>query len=185
VSERQLRASELAERLTKKVPLNLRSAAMNIRRPGCWRSCWTGIVSEDKATWSEKYRLAELDEDELLEERSGLGGLQFVQRIQVERKIPTDRYTFEKQETEVREGKELYVVRELEKFGSVTAIDFAARTLDVKKTRKTAEVHPAGAYLWDRPYNTDEQADAIFRIGEWVADQARRCERRISGGQGI
>jgi len=171
VSERQLRASELAERLTKKVPLEPAKRCKEHQATWVLAQLLDWHRREDKATWSEKYRLAELDENELLEERSGLGGLQFVQRVQVERKIPTDRYTFEKQETEVREGKELYIVRELEKFGSVTAIDFAARTLDVKKTRKTAEVHPAGAYLWDRPYNTDEQADAIFRIGEWVADQ--------------
>jgi uncharacterized protein len=52
----------------------------------------------------------------------------------------------------------------------VVTIDFAARAIDIKKTRKTAELHPAALYVWDRPYDVDDQKDAIFRIGEWVAN---------------
>jgi nucleoside-triphosphatase THEP1 len=40
----------------------------------------------------------------------------------------------------------------------------------VKKTRKTAELHPAATYVWDRPYASDEQAEALFRLGSWVAE---------------
>ena len=123
---------------------------------------------EDKATWWEGFRLADLDEEELLEERSGVGGLRFLKRVKMERGVSTDRYSFEKQETEIREGEELYY--EAEKFGTVVALDLGRREMGVKKTRKTAELHPSGVYLWDRPYNVEKQADALFRIGEWVAE---------------
>jgi len=121
---------------------------------------------ENKAGWWEGFRLAELDDEELLDERVGLAGMQFVQRVSEERKIPTDRYTYVEQETEVRPEKELF--SRGEKVGTVAAVDSIHRTVDVKKTRKTAEVHPGSVYMWDRPYNTAEHADALLRIGEWV-----------------
>ena len=40
-----------------------------------------------------------------MDERVAVSGLRFVERITVERKIPVDRYTFERQETEVRAEK--------------------------------------------------------------------------------
>ena len=93
--------------------------------------------------------IRDLDDDDLMEERAGLAGLRFVKRISCERGIPVDRYAFEKQETEVRAGKELY--RENQKFGEVVAVDVLARTIDIKKTRKTAEVHPSSVYMWRAP----------------------------------
>src|SRR5262249_39719546 len=88
-------------------------------------------------------------------------------RLLVERKIPVDRYSFEKQETEARKEKDLYCKGE--KFGCVLEIDFIGRTVDVKKTRKTAELHPTAVYVWDRPRSVKEHAGALFRIGAWVA----------------
>ena len=167
LSDRQNRVAELVERLTKELPVD------RVERSEPQQAQWLLAQlldwhrREDKATWWEGFRLAELDEDELLEERSGLGGLRHVATLRVEKQIRTDRYEFEKQETEVREDKELYYKGE--KLGTVVAVDFAARTVDVKKTKKSAELHPAGAYLWDAPLNVTQQADALFRVGQWVA----------------
>src|SRR5262249_55769184 len=122
---------------------------------------------EDKATWWEGFRLAELDADELLEERSGLGGLRWERTVTVENKLPVDRYCYPKQETEAREDDALY--HQGEKFGTVVAVDFRARTVDVKKTRKSAGLHPAAVYVWDAPLNVSQQAEALLRVGDWVA----------------
>jgi len=122
---------------------------------------------ENKATYWEGYRLADLDEQELLEERSGLAGLKFIKRLLIERSIPVDRYSFAKQETEARCEKDLYYKGE--KFGCVIAIDVVGRTIDVKKTKKTAGLHPPAVYVWDRPFDVKEHAEALYRIGAWVA----------------
>jgi uncharacterized protein len=167
LGERQKRVAELVQRLTKDLPVE------RVERSEVQQARW--LVAqlldwhrrEDKATWWEGFRLAELDEDELLEERSGLGGLRYIATLRVEKQIRTDRYEFEKQETEVREEKELYYKGE--RFGTAVAVDFAARTVDVKKTKKSAELQPKGVYLWDAPLNVTQQADALLRVGEWVA----------------
>ena len=167
LSERQKRVAELVERLTRDLPVDraVRSEAEQAQWLLAQLLDWHR--REDKATWWEGFRLAELDDEELLDERSGLGGLTHVETLKVERNIPTERYRFEKQETEVREEKELYCKGE--RFGTVVAVDFAARTVDVKKTKKSAGLHPPGVYRWDAPLNVDKQADALLRVAESVA----------------
>lgn len=123
---------------------------------------------ENKATWWEGFRLADLDDDELLDERVGLSGLRFVSRLSMVRQIPVDCYEFEKQETEVRAGADLY--HRGQKFGSAAAVDAVNRTIEIKKTKKTAEFHPSSVYMWDRPFSTEKHAGALLQIGQWVRD---------------
>ena len=166
LDERQQRVAALVAQLTADVPADVkaRSAEQSARWMLAQLLDWHR--RENKATWWEGFRLADLDDDGLMDERAGLAGLRHVERLRVDRKIPVDRYAFEKQETEVRAGKDVY--RRGEKIGSVEEIDLLGRTIDVKKTRKTAEVHPSAVYAWDRPVAVKEHADALMRMGEWV-----------------
>ena len=121
LDERQKKVAALVAQLTADIPFN--SADRSDEQSARWMLAqlldWHR--RENKATWWEGYRLADLDDEDLMDERAGLAGLRFVKRISAERGIPVDRYAFEKQETEVRAGKELY--RENQKFGEVAAID--------------------------------------------------------------
>src|SRR5256884_9400810 len=73
----------------------------------------------------------------LLEDRAGLAGLKFLKRLRGGRKIPVDRYSFAKQETEARGEKELYL--EGEKFGAGGGNGTVRPTGEIKKTQKKAE----------------------------------------------
>jgi predicted RecB family nuclease len=163
---RQRRLAALTAHLTRDVPAD--AAARSPEQAAVWMLAqlldWHR--RENKATWWEGFRLAELDDGELLEDRAGLAGLCFVKRLGVDRNIPTDRYRFQKQETEVRCDKDLYWRGE--RFGCVVELDLAGMTIDVKKTKKTAELQPAAVYVWDRPMNLDGHADSLLRLGDWV-----------------
>ncbi len=135
---------------------------------------------EVKSEWWEFYRLGELSDEELLDERSALSGLSLVERLGVQRNIPTDRYAFEKQETDIRAGEELCAKKE--KIGEVIAIDLAARLVDIKKTKKTAEVHPAAVYAKEVGPGTDVLADALYRIGASVAANGMDAAGTVPGG---
>jgi predicted RecB family nuclease len=205
LDEKQKRVSALVEKLKAGIPLKPeqrtreQSATLMLANLLDWHR------RENKAAWWEGYRLQELDDNELLEDRAGLAGLKFVERVAVENKIPIDRYSFDKQDTEARADKDVYMrissseaaaaasekgARERsakekakengkdqgkekenrrQKFGCVVAIDLAARTIDIKKTRKTAELHPAAVFAWDAPINVDMHADSLLRLGDWVA----------------
>ncbi|MEZ5288083.1 MAG: TM0106 family RecB-like putative nuclease [Vicinamibacterales bacterium] len=110
---------------------------------------------EEKVGWWEHFRLAALSPDDLLEESAGIGGLEFVERVDVvlnkKTKRPTgsvvDRYRYALQETEV--GRKGVKQPGGEAFGEVVAHDRQARTIDVKKGRATADVHPPAIYQSD------------------------------------
>jgi predicted RecB family nuclease len=163
---RQQRVAALTVQLTRDVPLD--AAERSPEQAAVWilAQVLDWHRRENKATWWEGFRLAALDDAELLDDRAGLAGLHFVKRLGAGRNIPTDRYTFDKQESEVRCDKDVYWRGE--RFGCVVNMDLAAATVDIKKTKKTAELHPPAVYVWDRPMNLDGHADSLLRLGDWV-----------------
>ena len=166
VSERQQRSAALAEALKRNVPVD--PALRTPEQAASWllADLLDWHRREAKAEWWEFFRMKDLTDEDLLDERSAIGGLTFVERVSFVRKIPTDRYSFEKQEMDVRAGNT--VCKRGEKIGQVVAIDAAARTVDIKKTRKTAEIHPSAVFVDKTGPSSDEQADALYRLGDWV-----------------
>lgn len=140
---------------------------------------------EDKRVWQEGYRLAGMDEGDLLDERVGLTKLRFLERVEAGKQVPTDRYAFEPQKTNVRNGKDVYFADVEQKIGEVVAIDPLKGIVDIKKTKKTADVHPAALFIWDRPLNTDTQADSLYRIGEWVLANGVDVPGRYRAGRDL
>ena len=63
---------------------------------------------EEKATWWEFFRLAELSAEDLSEERAALSGLAFIESVGGTTAAPVHRYRFEPQETELEGGESLY-----------------------------------------------------------------------------
>jgi predicted RecB family nuclease len=194
LDEKQKRVAELVEKLKAEIPLKAeertreQSATLMLANLLDWHR------RENKAAWWEAFRLADLDDTELLEERAGLAGLQFIERVAVDRKIPTDRYSFDKQDTEVRVDKDVYVrilptasapakkekaekspsgkqqkEKQYQKFGCVVGMDLGGRTIDIKKTRNTADLHPAAVFAWDSPISADMHAESLLRLGDFVA----------------
>jgi len=128
---------------------------------------------EDKVDWWEFYRLNEMADEELLEERAGIAGLQFESRLQRgKRGAPTDRYRFSTQDTEVSRGDKVHEPghEKPNRFGDVEAIDLERRTLDVKKAMARTDDHPTALFAHNKVDNR-EIVDALLRLGELVRDQ--------------
>src|SRR6266404_746871 len=138
---------------------------------------------EDKRAWQDGYRYAEMNEEDLLDERVGLTRMSFVERVPSGRQVPTDRYSFEPQRSNVRAGKELYYGGE--KFGEVVTIDQAEGVVDIKKTKKAAEVHPPTVYMWSAPLPTDSQAGSLYRMGAWAAENGADAAGRYRAGRDL
>src|SRR5438445_679198 len=183
LDERQKRVVALVEELTAGIPADSKARTNEQQAQWLLAQLQDWHRREDKATFWEGYRLAELDDLDLLEEKAGLAGLKLLERLVVERKIPVDRYAFAKQETEARVEQDLYYKGE--KFGSVLSIDPVEHTIDIKKTRKTAELHPTAVYVWERPLKVKEQTEALFRVGEWVAANGIEAAGRYRAGRDL
>lgn len=168
ITEWQIKINALTKRLITDIP-----AAIEERTPE-QHARWVlaNILDwhrrEQKAVWWELFRLAELSAEDLLEERTGLSGLVFIGPAGGTTRAPIHRYQFPPQETEFRGGEELYALGG-NKLGRVEAISFEDNTVDIKKRQDSVEIHPHAVFAHS-VVNAQIMADALVRIGEYVAD---------------
>jgi len=167
VSERQRRSAALAQALKRNIPVD--PQLRNPEQAASWliADLLDWHRREAKAEWWEFFRMKDLTDEDLLDERSAIAGLTFIARLSVVRNIPTDRYSFDRQEMDVRTGDK--VCQRGEKIGEIVAIDAVARTVDIKKSKKTADMHPSAVFVDKTGPTSDEQADALYRLGDWIA----------------
>ena len=167
VDERARRVQALIEKLTADVPRD--RGDRNEEQQARWLLAhlldWHR--REDKAPWWEFFRLRDLSEDELLDEKAAISGLRFSARIGGTTKSPIDRYSYPRQDTDVRDGDALHLPDGAD-FGTVEAIDRIARTVDVKKRGAQANEHPSAVFA-HMVVNSGVLADALLRIADDVA----------------
>ena len=137
---------------------------------------------EKKATWWEYFRLRGLSDEELLEEKAALAGLEFVGRIATPKRSVVDRYVFSPQECEIREGDTLHD-RE-KRFATVEAIDVASCFIDIRKGPSVAEEHRSSAF---RHTDVSDQVkrDSLMRLGAWVADNGVNAPGPFRAGRDL
>jgi uncharacterized protein len=123
---------------------------------------------EEKATWWEYFRLSALSAEDMLDERAALSGLTFMQEAGGTAKAPIHRYSFPPQETELRGDEDLRAIGG-KSFGKVDAISLEDRTVDIKKRQDSAALHPEAVFS-HKVIGTKEQAEALVRIAEYVAE---------------
>jgi len=130
---------------------------------------------EDRVGWATHFRLCESPDEDLYDKPEAVAGLEFDGRVEIVRHKKSgketgtvvDRYAFPPQETEIGPGDELWL-SDKKGFGEVVSIDRLAHTIEIKKKKARAEIHPTAVCAFSH-VNTDEMADSLSRIGESVA----------------
>lgn len=168
LNERQKRVAELVQRLAEDVPVDKTGRLPD--EHARWILAYTldWHRRELKSVYWERYRLADLPAEDLIDERCALAGLRFVAEAGGTPRAPVHRYAFLPQEVEFRGGESLLMAGTGARFGKVEAISLEARTVDIKKRKDTATVHPEAVFAHD-VFDTDVMADALLRIGDHVA----------------
>ena len=169
LTAQQKRIQELIEILVQDVPVD--PAEQNSEQNALW--LLAHILDwhrrENKAIWWEKFRLQDLNEAELYDEKAGLSGLSFLKTIAASKTgIPTDRYSFDVQDTDIRGGEGVHNVGGA-KLGTISNISFDEQTIDLKKSKASAEIHPEGIFV-HKFIDPKEQAASLLRLGEYVAE---------------
>lgn len=121
---------------------------------------------EEKAVWWEYFRLRDLSDEQLFDERAALSGLTFLHPVGGTARAPIHRYRFPSQETELRGDEELH--SRGKKFGKVMDISLENHTVDIKKRQDTKDVHPNAVFA-HQVIDSKVLAEAVVRIGEHVA----------------
>jgi len=169
IAEHEARINELIERLTHDVPIDPVERTPEQQGRFILAHSLDWHRREEKANWWEYFRLAALTAEELLDEKAGLSSLEFVMTVERSKQgIPTDRYRFAPQDTDIRDEADLHVLGG-EKFGSALAISQDDLTIDIKKSKKTADIHPDAVFEHTH-IPTKEQQGSLLRIGIYVAE---------------
>ena len=169
LSERQELVAALIERLTAGIPIDPeeRTNEQQARWVLAYLLDWHR--REEKAVWWEYFRLAALTAEELTNERAALASLSLMGEIdQTKTGIPTHRYRFTQQDTDLRGDEDLRAAGG-DKVGTAVSVDTESRTIDIKKTKATAAMHPDAVFSHKIVPGT-EQAASLFRIASYVAE---------------
>ena len=164
----QLKIADLVDRLTRGVPVDVADRSGEQHAKWLLANILDWHRREEKAVWWEYFRLSALTAEDLMDERAALSGLSFVEAVGGTTKAPIHRYSFPAQDTDLRGDEDLRNVGGA-KFGKVDAISLESWTIDIKKRKDTADIHP-GAVFAHQIIDSKVLAEALVRIGEYVAD---------------
>ena len=171
MAEAMSRVQELHDRLTKGIPADRQERTDEQQAQWILAQLLEWHRREDKAIWWEYYRLIELTDEELLDERDAIGCLRFVERVEeYGRGSVIDAYQFPHQEIKLRAGSKV-LTPELgtKSFAEIAEMDPVQSRLLLKKGPSRAEIHPSSVFAHDI-VGTRPLREALFRIGEWVTE---------------
>ena len=133
---------------------------------------------EKKSFWWEFFRLKELPEDELLEERKAISFLEYTGNREAIKRSIVDMYTYPRQECDLRPGNSLED-QEGNKLGIIHSIDIDAGTLKIIKGPSKIELpHPVSVMSLEN-INSKAKEEAIISLAEWVIDNGIESENEM------
>ncbi|MGH9883284.1 MAG: TM0106 family RecB-like putative nuclease, partial [Pyrinomonadaceae bacterium] len=97
---------------------------------------------EEKSMWWEYYRLCDLSDDELIEDRSALGGLVYLGVIDETKLSFIHRYQFPVQDHAIDRALEVHDPRTKNSAGTLVRIDDINLSVDLKRGKKSDKPHP-------------------------------------------
>jgi len=167
LTQRQQRIAAMVGRLLKGISID------RLQRNATQQAQWLLVNMldwyrrEEKATWWEFFRIRELSAAEMMEEKTGIGGLRFTGTRTSENRSVVDEYNFPSQDHDIREDEDIYSAGEGLKLGNVTAMDTNHHLVKIKKVQAAKDHHPDAIFTYTNvPNKVKEQA--IERIAEWV-----------------
>ena len=177
VKARQRRVMELFAALTRDLPAEPKDR--NDEQAARWLLAhaidWHH--REEKVSWWEFFRLKELSDEEMHNDKAALAGLEWRQRLPratPRERAPTDQYHYPPQECSIKVGDTLFL-RDEQRFGEVVALDPRERTLAVKKPQKCDALHPSCVFTHSH-YSHGEQSESIMRLAEWILARGMQAE---------
>src|ERR1700728_671674 len=124
---------------------------------------------EEKSAWWEYFRLCPLSDDELQEDRNGLGGLEYIgEQGRIKRSV-IHRYRFPPQDHAIDRALEVRDPRTQKSAGDLIAIDDHNRTIDLKRGGTSIVPHPTALIPFDI-VDSEVLRGSLLRVACAVAD---------------
>jgi uncharacterized protein len=145
----------------------------NQEQRGCWllAQMLEWYRREEKSAWWEYYRLRELSDDELQEDKSAMGGLIYQGEVGRIKRSIIHRYAFPPQEHAIDRAAELRDPRTGKSSGELVQIDEGTRIIDIRRSATSSVPHPT-ALIPLEIIGTDVQRESLLRLASWVVDNS-------------
>jgi len=121
---------------------------------------------EMKSAWWEFFRLNELEDNDLLEERKGISGLQLIGTHPDSQKVPIHTYRYPAQEITLNKGDYLSEPKGY-RVGTIYDFSLEERIVHIKKTGVAADIHPSAVFINDIVLPR-ELVPSLFRFADEV-----------------
>lgn len=122
---------------------------------------------EKKSFWWEFFRLKDLTEDELLDERKAISFLQYTGRREPMKRSIIDTYTFPIQECDLRTGNSLKD-QDGNEIGNIHEIDIDQGILRIKKGPSKIQIPHPICVISMESVNSRTKEESIINFAEWV-----------------
>lgn len=182
ISEHQERIKPLYEALLKDVPVEKGKRGEEENAKWILANMLDWYRREQKSFWWEVYRLRDLTDEELLEERDALSELDYTGRRENEKKSFVDYYTFPDQDCTLETGKQ--VSFRGEKIGTIFRLDLDTRIVGIKKAHAALDIHPT-CLISEKPVPYEEKEKAILRLADWVNENGVDNQGRFRAGRDL
>jgi predicted RecB family nuclease len=130
---------------------------------------------EEKSTWWEYFRLCDLSDAELVEDKSALGGLRYVGEAARVKRSVLHRYDFPPQDHAIDRALAVHDPKTKSGAGEMVAMDEIARTIDLKRGLNSAVPHPGALIPYDF-VGTEVKRESLLRLGSWVGQNGIAAE---------
>ena len=120
---------------------------------------------EDKSTWWEYFRCLELSDEEEVDDRAALGGLEYEGVVDAIKRSYVHRYRFQPQDHRIKVGGHVRDSATEGSPGSVEAIDDLRGTIDLKRGKSSTVPHPRGLIPYDF-VGAEAQRESLKRLAE-------------------
>jgi uncharacterized protein len=124
---------------------------------------------EAKSTWWEYYRLLELSDSELQEDKNALGGLEYLGIVESIKQYRMHRYSFPSQNHSIDRAKSVRDPQTKKGVGTIVALDDANGFVDIRRLANSEAPHPTALVACD-VVGADELRDSLLRLASWVVE---------------
>jgi uncharacterized protein len=125
---------------------------------------------EEKSAWWDYFRLCDLTDQQLQEEKSALSGLVYEGVVGEVKKSLIHRYRFPLQDHAIDRAPSVHDPRTQKAVGEIVAIDNRALTIDIKRGKSSTVPHPT-ALVPHNVINAKVLRESLLRLGSSVADE--------------
>jgi predicted RecB family nuclease len=130
---------------------------------------------EEKSMWWEYFRLCDLSDTELIEDKSALGGLHYIGEEARIKRSALHRYDFPPQDHAIDRALAVHDPKTKGGAGELMEIDEISRTIVLKRGLASAVPHPGALVPYDF-VSSEVKRESLLRLATWVVQNGIASE---------